>query len=78
MFPWYSGTSADLLKTLLDLLISVRLFLGRFDMRTLQVWCGVEEWWGSLREPRLAGGQAAELTHVEQRGWGGLRMHGPF
>jgi hypothetical protein len=37
MFPWYSGTSADLIKTLFDLLISVRVFLGRFDMRTMQV-----------------------------------------
>ena len=36
MFPWYSGTSADLIKTLFDLLISVRVFLGRFDMRTMQ------------------------------------------
>ncbi|KAL4423131.1 hypothetical protein ABPG77_004814 [Micractinium sp. CCAP 211/92] len=36
MFPWYSGTSADLLKTVLDLVISVRVFLGRFDMRTMQ------------------------------------------
>ena len=36
MFPWYSGTSADLLKTLFDLLVSVKLFLGRFDNRALQ------------------------------------------
>lgn len=36
MFPWYSGTSADLLKTLFDLMVSVKLFLGRFDQRTLQ------------------------------------------
>lgn len=35
MFPWYSGTSADLLKTLFDLLISLKLFLGRFDMRQM-------------------------------------------
>ncbi|KAI7840166.1 hypothetical protein COHA_005949 [Chlorella ohadii] len=40
MFPWYSGTSADLLKTALDLIISVRVFLGRFDMRTMQVAIG--------------------------------------
>ena len=40
MFPWYSGTSADLLKTVLDLIISVRVFLGRFDMRTMQVGVG--------------------------------------
>jgi len=40
MVPWYSGTSADLFKTMFDLLISVKLFLGRFDMRTMQVWKG--------------------------------------
>ncbi len=33
----YSGTSADLLKTCFDLIVSVKLFLGRFDMRTMQV-----------------------------------------
>jgi hypothetical protein len=33
----YSGTSADLLKTCFDLIISARIFLGRFDMRTMQV-----------------------------------------
>lgn len=37
MFPWYSGTSADMYKTMLDLTISLKLFLGRFDMRTMQV-----------------------------------------
>ncbi|KAJ7562881.1 hypothetical protein O6H91_03G087600 [Diphasiastrum complanatum] len=36
MVPWYSGTSADLFKTAFDLLVSVTLFLGRFDMRTMQ------------------------------------------
>lgn len=36
MVPWYSGTSADLFKTFFDLLVSVKLFLGRFDVRTLQ------------------------------------------
>ena len=35
MFPWYSGTSADLLNTLFNLTVSVKFFLGRFDMRTL-------------------------------------------
>jgi hypothetical protein len=35
MFPWYSGTSADLLNTLFDLVVSVKVFVGRFDMRTL-------------------------------------------
>jgi hypothetical protein len=30
-------TSADLFKTAFDLLVSVTLFLGRFDMRTMQV-----------------------------------------
>ena len=37
MVPWYSGTSADMYKTVFDLIISVKLFLGRFDMRTMQV-----------------------------------------
>jgi hypothetical protein len=37
MVPWYSGTSADLLKTALDLAITLKLFVGRFDMRTMQV-----------------------------------------
>lgn len=36
MFPWYSGTSADLLKTMFDLVVSVKVFLGRFDQRTMQ------------------------------------------
>jgi hypothetical protein len=37
MFPWYSGTSADLYHTIFDVVVSVKLFLGRFDMRTMQV-----------------------------------------
>ena len=37
MFPWYSGTSADMYRTVFDLIISLKLFLGRFDMRTMQV-----------------------------------------
>ncbi|KAK9862826.1 hypothetical protein WJX84_007158 [Apatococcus fuscideae] len=36
MFPWYSGTSADMYRTVFDLVISLKLFLGRFDMRTMQ------------------------------------------
>lgn len=36
MVPWYSGTSADLFKTMFDLLVSVTVFLGRFDMRMMQ------------------------------------------
>ncbi|XP_075668125.1 uncharacterized protein LOC142637993 [Castanea sativa] len=36
MVPWYSGTSADLYKTVFDLVVSVTVFLGRFDMRILQ------------------------------------------
>ncbi|KAG1347649.1 Cobyric acid synthase [Cocos nucifera] len=36
MVPWYSGTSADLVKTVFDLLVSVTLFVGRFDMRMMQ------------------------------------------
>ena len=37
MFPWYSGTSADLYRTIFGLVVSLKLFLGRFDMRTMQV-----------------------------------------
>ena len=37
MFPWYSGTSADMYRTIFDLAVSLKLFLGRFDMRTMQV-----------------------------------------
>ncbi|KAG0469979.1 hypothetical protein HPP92_016679 [Vanilla planifolia] len=36
MVPWYSGTSTDLFKTVFDLLVSVTLFVGRFDMRMMQ------------------------------------------
>ncbi|KAI3726692.1 hypothetical protein L1987_66492 [Smallanthus sonchifolius] len=36
MVPWYSGTSTDLFKTLYDLLVSVTVFVGRFDMRMMQ------------------------------------------
>ena len=30
-------TLADLIKTVFDLLVSVSIFVGRFDMRTMQV-----------------------------------------
>ncbi|XP_035837131.1 uncharacterized protein LOC110943731 [Helianthus annuus] len=36
MVPWYSGTSSDLFKTAFDLLVSVTVFMGRFDMRMMQ------------------------------------------
>ena len=36
MFPWYTGTSADMFATVFGLLVSLKLFLGRFDMRTMQ------------------------------------------
>jgi hypothetical protein len=36
MFPWYSGTSADMYRTMFDLMISVKLFLGRYDARQMQ------------------------------------------
>lgn len=38
MVPWYCGTSADMIKMSFDLMVSLKLFLGRFDMRTLQVY----------------------------------------
>ena len=40
MFPWYSGTSADMYRTMFDMLISLKLFLGRYDMRQMQVHYG--------------------------------------
>ncbi|CAH9111228.1 unnamed protein product [Cuscuta epithymum] len=44
MVPWYSGTSADLFKTVFDLIVSVTLFVGRFDMRMMQAaMSGVED-----------------------------------
>ena len=33
----FAGTSADMYRTVFELLVSVKLFLGRFDMRTMQV-----------------------------------------
>ena len=36
MFPWYSGTSADMYRTVFGLVVSVKLFMGRFDIRTMQ------------------------------------------
>ncbi|MFS7928869.1 hypothetical protein Hanom_Chr04g00325851 [Helianthus anomalus] len=36
MVPWYSGKSANLFKTLFDLLVFLTVFVGRFDMRMMQ------------------------------------------
>ncbi|KAL0017342.1 hypothetical protein SO802_004411 [Lithocarpus litseifolius] len=36
MVPWYSGTSADLYKTVFDLIVSANVFLSRFDLRIFQ------------------------------------------
>ncbi|XP_050267239.1 uncharacterized protein LOC126711738 [Quercus robur] len=36
MVPWYSGTSADLYKTVFDLVVSANIFLSRFDLRIFQ------------------------------------------
>lgn len=35
----FCRTSADLFKTVFDLLVSVTVFVGRFDMRMMQVGC---------------------------------------
>jgi hypothetical protein len=49
MFPWYSGTSADMYRTIFGLIVSLKLFLGRFDMRTMQVtWLTIAPVSGSL------------------------------
>ena len=68
MFPWYSGTSADMYRTIFDLAVSLKLFLGRFDMRTMQaralarrglpgssvmIWACSATW---LRSPRTLAG----------------------
>ncbi|KAG6624704.1 uncharacterized protein LOC122299306 isoform X2 [Carya illinoinensis] len=36
MVRWYSGISTDLYKTIYDLMVSVNIFQGRFDLRILQ------------------------------------------
>lgn len=36
-FDAFCRTSADLFKTVFDLLVSVTVFVGRFDMRMMQV-----------------------------------------
>ena len=36
MVQWFTGTSADMYRTMFGLIISVKVFLGRFDMRTMQ------------------------------------------
>lgn len=56
MFPWYSGTSADLLKTMFDLVVSLKFFVGRFDMRTMLAATSLE---GSF----LSGTQDATVPH---------------
>lgn len=56
MFPWYSGTSADLLKTVFDLVVSLKFFVGRFDMRTMLAATSLE---GSF----LSGTQDATVPH---------------
>ena len=58
MFPWYSGTSADMYRTVIDLVISVKLFLGRFDMRTMEV--GSLAFWLGLHANLLHNSQAQE------------------
>jgi len=40
MFPWYSGTSADLVHTLFGMIVSLKVFLGRFDLRALHAALG--------------------------------------
>ncbi|DBB07470.1 TPA: hypothetical protein ACH3X3_008941 [Trebouxia sp. C0006] len=54
MFPWYSGTSADMYRTVFELLVSVKLFLGRFDMRTMQAATATNPP-GSASDPPRAG-----------------------
>ena len=46
---------ADMYKTVFDLIISVKLFLGRFDMRTMQVGPPVTAAWCWQLAPHCAG-----------------------
>ena len=64
MFPWYSGTSADMYRTIFDLAVSLKLFLGRFDMRTMQARAR------SMLLHGLPGRRTWEL-------WGGAALPGP-
>lgn len=36
-YVYFCRTSTDLFKTVFDLMVSVTLFVGRFDMRMMQV-----------------------------------------
>ena len=48
----YSGTSADMYRTIFGLLVSLKLFLGRFDMRTMQV-AALPRQMSTLAEPMV-------------------------
>lgn len=65
MFPWYSGTSADMYRTIFELLVSVKLFLGRFDMRTMQAATATTPAGGASDPPRAGDGFTFE--HLADR-----------
>ncbi|KAK9835056.1 hypothetical protein WJX81_007542 [Elliptochloris bilobata] len=65
MFPWYSGTSADMYRTIFDLAVSLKLFLGRFDMRTMQAATGV----GMRGPPREGDGFTFEHLAARKELW---------
>eukprot|EP00879_Flechtneria_rotunda_P018990 GHRR01019937.1.p1 GENE.GHRR01019937.1~~GHRR01019937.1.p1 ORF type:complete len:748 (+),score=303.12 GHRR01019937.1:256-2499(+) len=69
MVPWYSGTSADLFKTMFDLMISLKLFLGRFDMRTMQAATAASMADSFNDTPAEGDGFTYEHLHSKQELW---------
>ncbi|BDA40538.1 hypothetical protein COCOBI_01-1910 [Coccomyxa sp. Obi] len=69
MFPWYSGTSADMYRTIFGLIVSLKLFLGRFDMRTMQAATGVGPPGGGSGPPREGDGFTFEHVAGKRELW---------
>eukprot|EP00873_Tetraselmis_striata_P039964 jgi/Tetstr1/460228/TSEL_005543.t1 len=61
MVAWFSGTSADLLKTFFDLIVSLKIFLGRFDMREMQVAASAAD----INRPRPNGRDGDGFTYEQ-------------
>ncbi|GER47282.1 calcineurin-like metallo-phosphoesterase super family protein [Striga asiatica] len=64
MVPWYSGTSADLFKTVFDLMVSVTVFVGRFDMRMMQAAMSRVEDASSIKQDDLFYDQFSEQDEL--------------
>ncbi|KAK9823894.1 hypothetical protein WJX72_006230 [[Myrmecia] bisecta] len=69
MFPWYSGTSADMYRTIFDLLVSLKLFLGRYDMRTMQAATAGVPPGGGRDPPREGDGFTFEHLAAKDQLW---------